>query len=129
MIPPLPAWLRSLCRRIVGGVATAPAANVTHDQPPKGPPPASQTRPGVAPASPDTHDIDLTFVGTRDMFTAIASRYDACVIVCVRHTGRDDGSCSAVFLAQGVEQPAGFLRGAAALAEESQIRDLREGDL
>lgn len=126
MIPTLPAWLRSICRRIL---ATAPAANVNPNPPPKGPPPVSQTRPGVAPASPDTPDIDLTFVGTRDMFTAIAARYDACVIVCVRHSGRDDGSCSAVFLAHDVEQPAGFLRSAAVLAEESQIREIREGDL
>lgn len=78
----------------------------------------------VAPPGPD-----LEFVGTRDLFKEIAARYDACMIVCVRHTGRDDGSCSAVFLAHGVKQTAGFLRSAAELAEESQMRDLRGDDL
>jgi hypothetical protein len=63
------------------------------------------------------------------MFTAIAARYDACVIVCVRNTGRNDGSCSVVFMTQGVEQPAGFLHVAASLVKDDQIRDIGEGDL
>lgn len=111
----MPAWFRSLCRRIR---ATAPAANVTP------PPPVTRTGPRPSPVEPD-----LEFVGTRDLFTAIESRYDACMIVCVRHTGGDDGSGSAVFLVHGVERPAAFLRSAAALAEEGRCRDLREGDL
>lgn len=100
----MPTWLQSLCRRLR---ATAPVA-----------------RPRPSPNEPY-----LEFVGTRDLFTAIASRYDACVIVCVRHTERKDGSCSAVLLAQGVEQPAGFLRSAATLVDDSKVRDLQEGDL
>ena len=72
---------------------------------------------------------DLALVGTRALFGELASRYDGCVAVCVRHAAGDDGKGSAAFLARGVENPAAFLRSSAALLDESEFRDIREGDL
>lgn len=112
------AWVRSVLRRWTKGGP----ANVNSNRPPPGPPPRVQTRPSaLAP--------DLEFVGTRDLFTAIASRYEACIIICARRVGSDDETCSVVFLSNGINDRPSFLRAAASLSEGTRARDLRDGDL
>lgn len=111
----MPAWIVSIIRHLAGA---SPAKHVDM---------ASPASPNATRA-PST-EADLEFVGTAELFAAIASRYDGCVIVCVRHPGSDDAPCSAVFLSRGVEQPEAFLRSSASLLAEHRMRELREDDL
>lgn len=114
-------WLWQMFRRVM---APAVPANVNPNPAPSGPPPIVQSKVRTVPIEPD-----LEFVGTRDLYEQIASRYDGSVLICVRHSRRDDGSCSVVFLTNGIGDAAEFLRSAATLTTQTDIREIREDDL
>ena len=141
----MPPWLSRLCRRVVRGDdrGAAPArdpereptpapppkielrsANTNPNPAPAGGPPVSQTKPSFAGAGPD-----LEFVGTKQLYTEIASRYDESVLVCVRRDVRDDARSTSVFLSAGVDRPADFLRSAADITQDLPKREIRDGDL
>lgn len=118
----MPAWLASLCRRILSGRDRCAFPVCREPRPTPAPPPA-RARSG------DTGEPDLSLIGTRALYEEIAKRYDASVLVCARHGVKDPSNATVAFLCVNVTEPAGFLRAAAALAEESQMRDLGEDDL
>lgn len=72
--------------------------------------------------------VDLTMVGTVELFNEISRRHDASLIAMLR-VKPDGVNCSTKVMSRGLGSLPEFLRHVASEMENSGMRDLREGDI